>query len=200
MLTVLVRLYEELNQVLPASERKRTVSRNLPLGSRISQLLDALGLASEAIDLALVNSRSVSLQHELQDQDLISLYPEFESFDIRGLTAVRDTPIRNPRFIAERALSDMTCLLRDKGYDCICPNGASSPDLARRSLDEKRIVLTTHPDLAGCIILIAIFVCGADWHRSRCRRLCTGFSLGSIRANKGRIRVSRESGLDHDRG
>ena len=148
MLTVHVRLYEELNQVLPASERKRTVPRTLSLGSRLSRLLDALGLSSEAIDLALVNSRSVSLQHELQDQDLISLYPEFESFDIRGLTAVRDTPIRNPRFIAERALSDVACLLRDKGYDCICPDGASSPELARRSLDEKRILLTTHPDLA----------------------------------------------------
>jgi len=148
MLTVHVRLYEELNQVLPTSERKRTVARTLPLGSRLSRLLDALGLASEAIDLALVNSRSVSLQHELQDQDLISLYPEFESFDMSGFTAVRDTPTRNPRFIAERALSDVACLLRDKGYDCICPNGALLPELARRSRDEKRILLTTNQDLA----------------------------------------------------
>ncbi|MFO7877402.1 MAG: hypothetical protein R6U55_12550 [Desulfovermiculus sp.] len=54
MLTVHVRLYEELNQVHPASERKRTVTRTLPLGSRLSRLLDALGLSSEAIDLALV--------------------------------------------------------------------------------------------------------------------------------------------------
>jgi hypothetical protein len=50
MLTVHVRLYEELNQVLPASERKRTVPRTLPLGARLSRLLDALGLASETID------------------------------------------------------------------------------------------------------------------------------------------------------
>jgi hypothetical protein len=148
MLTVHVRLYEELNHVLPPSERKRIVTRTLPRGSRLSRLLDALGISSEAIDLALVNSRSVSLQHELQDQDLVSLYPEFESFDIRGLTAVRDIPIRNPGFIAEKALSDVACLLRNKGYDCICLDGASSSELARRSLDEKRILLTTDPDLA----------------------------------------------------
>ncbi len=40
MITVHVRIYEELNQFLPPSERKRTVARTLPMGSWLSRLLE----------------------------------------------------------------------------------------------------------------------------------------------------------------
>ncbi|MFO7876155.1 MAG: hypothetical protein R6U55_06190 [Desulfovermiculus sp.] len=74
MLIVHVRLYEELNQVLPASERKRTVTRTLPLGSRLSRLLDALELSWEAIDLALVRvynlDRCFCLRSRLAEEQL----------------------------------------------------------------------------------------------------------------------------------
>ncbi len=58
MITVHVRIYEELNQFLPSSERKRTVARTFHRGSRLSRLLEALGISLEAIDpdLAWVNN------------------------------------------------------------------------------------------------------------------------------------------------
>jgi uncharacterized protein with PIN domain len=39
------------------------------------------------------------------------------------------------------------------GYDCICPDRASEPDLARMSRQEKRIVLTRNPDMASSYAL-----------------------------------------------
>lgn len=82
MLTAHVRLYEELNQVLPASERKRTVPRNLPLGSRLSQLLDALGLASEAIDPDLARvynlDRCLCLRSRLAEEQLQEVVCRFQ--------------------------------------------------------------------------------------------------------------------------
>lgn len=149
MMTISVRLYEELNRVLPEFERKRPVLRVLPAGSSLLNLLAVLGLNPEEVDLALINSRSAPFLHPLDDQDRISLFPEFESLDIRGVSALRDRPLRTPKFVAERTLTALADLLKDRGYDCSCPPQASTEDLARISAGEKRILLTTNPDLAG---------------------------------------------------
>ena len=153
MITVSIRLYEELNRVLPQAERKKAIIRSVPQGSTLSRLLPILGLCPEDIDLALVNSRSVSLDHVLRSQDRVSLYPEFESLDIRGVSAVRDIPLRTPRFAAQSSLSGLARLLRNMGYDCICPDRALEADLARMSRQEKRIVLTRNPDMASSYAL-----------------------------------------------
>jgi len=153
MITVSIRLYEELNRVLPQAERKKAIDRMVPNGSTLRHLLSILGLFPEDIDLALVNSRSVSLDHVLGPQDRVSLYPEFESLDIRGVSAVRDIPLRNPRFVAQSSLRGLAGLLRDMGYDCICPDRALKADLARMSRQEKRILLTSDPDMARSFAL-----------------------------------------------
>jgi hypothetical protein len=147
-ITIQVRLYEELNRVLPAKQRKRSVSRVLPAGSRLVDLLDFLGLKPEEVDLALLNSRSASFQTALKDQDRVSLYPEFESFDIQGVSDLRDRPIRVTKFVAESSLSGLADLLQAKGFSCTCPPQASDEELVRVSEEDKRIILTTDPGLA----------------------------------------------------
>lgn len=148
MITIHVRLYEELNQVLLDTERKKTVARRLFPGAKLDDLLDVMGLRQREIDLVLVNSQSVDFEYLLQDQDMVSLYPEFESLDIHSVSALPERPLRNPRFIAQGDLSSLANLLGQRGYDCLCPPQASGEALARISQQEKRILLTHNPSLA----------------------------------------------------
>lgn len=147
-ITVRLRLYEELNRVMPEEERKTAVLRRLPSGASLGALVESLGLRRDEVDLALVNSRPASFARILEPGDLVSLYPEFESLDIRGATALRGEPLRNPRFVAERSLAGLARLLARRGYDCVCPAQAAPEDLAGISRREKRIFLTRDRDAA----------------------------------------------------
>lgn len=148
MITIHVRLYEELNRVLPYIERKTTVARRLFPGAKVDDLLEVMGLRQAEIDLVLVNSQSVDFAYLLRDQDMVSLYPEFESLDIHSLSVLPERPLRNLRFIAQGNLSSLANLLGQRGYDCLCPAQASGNALARISKQEKRILLTRNPSLA----------------------------------------------------
>jgi len=146
-ITIQLRLYEELSRVLPAKQRKCTVARVLPAGSRLGDLLDLLGVKPEEVDLALVNSRSASFRTPLKDQDRVCLYPEFESFDIQGVSDLRDRPLRVTKFVAESSLSGLADLLQAEGFSCTCPPQASDEALVLISEQDKRIILTSNPGL-----------------------------------------------------
>jgi len=89
MISVRVRLYEELNRVLPLQERKTTLSRSVPQGTTLGHLVDILGLDRDDVDLALINSETASFADKLAHGHRVSLYPVFESFDIQKATALR---------------------------------------------------------------------------------------------------------------
>ena len=148
MITVYVRLYEELNRVLPETEHKKTITRTLAHGSTLNELLELLGLKQGDIDLALVNSRAVNFGYLLQGKDLVSLYPEFESLDIKEAQVLRESPLRNPRFLVEGALRELAGLLQARGYDCLWAPKYSVYELVRLSKTEKRILLSLEDVLA----------------------------------------------------
>jgi len=147
-ISLTIRLYEELNRLLPAAEQKRAFSRELPSGVSLGSLIDALGLDRNEIDLALINSRTASFSDTLSHGDRISLYPVFESFDIRTATALPDRPLRLIRFVMGAELSALAGLLEGLGYDCLCPDSDSLEELARISREEKRILLTRRQNAA----------------------------------------------------
>ena len=153
MITIQLRLYEELNRILAPQEQKRSVYRMLPAGSSLRDLVGSLGLGLEEIDLALVNSGPAPLDQLLQDGDRVSLYPEFESMDISGVCLLRSSPLRNTKFVAEASLSELATILREQGYDCSCPDHAEAYDLARISRKQKRILLTLSSGLAQDLAL-----------------------------------------------
>ena len=172
-----VRLYEELNRVLLEKQINRSDARVLPAGSRLGDLLNLLGLKREEVDLALVNSRSASFHMQLEDQDRVSLYPEFESFDIQGVSALRDKPLRFPRFVAEVCLSSLAILLQEEGFSCTCPARSSDEDLVRISEQEKRIILTTDPGLAGASDLDRCFCLRASKPEEQLQEVLHRFQL-----------------------
>lgn len=87
------RVYEELNDYLPAQRRKTTFSVSLKDLTTIEEAICLLGVPPEEVDLVLVNSESVPFNHVIREGDRISIYPIFETLDISKVTRLRDKPL-----------------------------------------------------------------------------------------------------------
>ena len=139
MVTAWIRVYEELNQFLPAREQKILFPLALPDQSDISHLLGVLGIPASLVDLVLAEGVSVGLAYEIRDGERISLYPVFEAFDIDGLTKMRSEPLRTSRFIATSSLERLSDSLRLMGFDVA--EGPAEDVSLREAECERRILL-----------------------------------------------------------
>ena len=92
--TAYFRLYEELNDYLPAPRKKRTFSFSLKGLTTVREAICSLGVPPEEVDLVLVNGKSVAFDHSIGNGDRISIYPIFETLDISTVTKLRDKPLR----------------------------------------------------------------------------------------------------------
>jgi sulfur carrier protein ThiS len=102
-LSVSIRCYEELNDFLPRPRRrikanhKRDFTVSFEEPCSIERLIVSLNIPPAEVDLVLVNGESVPFSHVVQDQDRVSLYPIFETFDISSVTRLRERPLRKLR-------------------------------------------------------------------------------------------------------
>ncbi len=142
MPTALVRVYEELNDFIPASEHKRRFPAVFQEGDTVKALLEAIGIPHTEIDLILINGLSVPFSYQLQDQDRVSAYPLFESFDITSLSKVRPKPLRKTKFILDVHLGRLAKELRMLGFDTVYSNQHDDEMLSAISNREERIILT----------------------------------------------------------
>lgn len=141
------RFYEELNDFLPASRRKVPFACECAESATVKQAIEALGVPHTEVELILVNSRSVDFGHRVEEGDRISVYPVFESVDIRPLLRLRPVPKRNPRFIADAHLGRLARYLRMLGFDTLYENALPDRQLVQTSVDERRVLLTRDREL-----------------------------------------------------
>jgi uncharacterized protein with PIN domain len=141
-ITARFRFYEELNDFLPAARRKREFRHRLNRRASIKDAIEALGVPHTEVELILVNGESVDFSYIVRDGDCISVYPVFESLDIRPLLRLRPEPLRNPRFVLDTHLGKLARYLRLLGFDCLYRNDFSDEELAEISSHERRILLT----------------------------------------------------------
>lgn len=136
------RLYEELNDFLPAARRKQELEYTFKGSPGIKDPIEAIGVPHTEIDLIIVDGRSVGFDYQLQHGDHVAVYPVFESFDITPLVKLRHKPLRKTAFVLDVNLGKLARKLRMLGFDVIYQNDYSDADLARISVTEKRILLT----------------------------------------------------------
>ena len=113
------RFYEELNDFLPLDKRKKIFSYNFEGNPSVKDAVEAIGVPHTEIDLILANSKSVAFSYHLQDGDMISVYPVFESMDISNVTHLREKPLRKPKFILDVHLGKLAKYLRMLGFDAL---------------------------------------------------------------------------------
>jgi len=136
------RFYEELNDYLHASRRKRSFTHTFAGAPAIKDIIEALGVPHTEIDLILVDGRSVRFSHRLRGGERVAVYPMFERFDIRPLHKLRPKPLRRTRFVADVHLGRLARHLRLLGFDTLYSTKLDDRSLVAISVRERRILLT----------------------------------------------------------
>ena len=141
------RFYEELNDFLPPEKRKVAFDYPLQRRASVKDIIEALGVPHTEVEVILANGTSVDFGYIVEDGDRISVYPMFESLDIRPLLKLRELPLRQPRFVLDCHLGRLARYLRHLGLDTLYRNDYDDDQLAAISAGEHRILLTRDRDL-----------------------------------------------------
>jgi hypothetical protein len=153
------RFYEELNDFLPGHRRKKDFTVEIAGERSAWDMIEALGVPHEKVDLVLANGAPVDFDYIVRDGDRFSVYPVFESFNIKGITQLRDGPLRKTRFIAGPSLGDVVEKIRLFGFDTYYDPLLSDLELIEISNRENRIILTRDKELLECeTVTRAIYV------------------------------------------
>ena len=141
------RFYAELNDFLPPSRRSAPFVHSFLGRPAVKDTIEALGIPHTEVDLVLLDGESVDFRAPLFDGARVSVFPVFESIDIRSITRVRPQPLREPRFVLDVHLGRLTAYLRMLGFDVLFGPKSADDELARIAQSERRILLTRDRDL-----------------------------------------------------
>lgn len=136
------RFYEELNDFFLAANRKTAFTYWFDDSPTVKHAIELLGVPHVEVDLILVNSQSVDFSYKLKNNDYVSVYPVFETFDISGATHLRERPLRSSRFILDVHLGKLVKYLRTLGFDSVYRKDYDDHQIIRTALAEHRIILT----------------------------------------------------------
>ncbi|MBN1439063.1 MAG: Mut7-C ubiquitin/RNAse domain-containing protein [Anaerolineales bacterium] len=171
------RFYAELNDFLPPARRGKAFSHAFQERAGAKDAIESLGVPHTEVDLILVNGRSVDFQHPLHDGDSVSVYPVFESLDIRPVLRLRPEPLRRPAFILDGHLGRLAAYLRLLGFDTLYRNDFADGELAERSAAEGRILLSRDRGLLKRSIVTRGYCVRSDSPRRQLREIVDRFDL-----------------------
>lgn len=143
MKSISIRFYEELNDFLIKEKRKIRFEQEFFGRESVKDLIEAIGVPHTEVDLILVNGKSVDFNYILQDNDDVSVYPVFESFDIKDAQHLRSQPLREPKFVLDVHLGKLSRYLRMLGFDTYYKNNLNDSEVVQISLTESRTILTS---------------------------------------------------------
>jgi uncharacterized protein with PIN domain len=136
------RFYAELNDFLATENKHKAFKLYLKTPVTVREAIESLGIPLSEIDLILINSKPAELNHSLHEQDYVSVYPVFESFDISGISKIRRRPLRESRFILDAHLGKLAKYLRMLGFDTLYQNDFGDQEIIDIARKENRIILT----------------------------------------------------------
>jgi len=136
------RFFEELNDFLSEELYKKTFSYEFIGNPSIKNTVEAIGVPHTEIDLILVNGESVGFNYKMRGGEHVSVYPVFESFDIKPIVRLRSKPIREIKFIVDVNVGKLAQKLRLLGFDTLFKNDFTDKEIVELSLQEKRVILT----------------------------------------------------------
>ena len=137
-----LRFYAELCDLLPRIHRLGRIRRPHLATQSVKDLVESYGVPHTEVEVILVDGRSVGFDHRPVAGNRVSVYPVFESFDVRPLLRLRPEPLRETRFVLDGHLGKLTRRLRLLGLDCGYARDADDDELVEVSVGEHRILLT----------------------------------------------------------
>ena len=131
-----------MTDFLASDLRSGTVTRSFDVPGSVKDMIEGCGVPHTEVDLIIANGRSVAFSYLVDDEDYVSVFPVFESFDITPIVKVRPEPLRTVRFVADNHLGRLARYLRLLGVDTVYELDWTDPELVRISTSEQRILLT----------------------------------------------------------
>ena len=138
---IIFRFYAELNDFLSPEKRMTAFPHALFLHASVKDVIESLGVPHTEVSLILVNSAPVGFTHLVRNEDHISVYPTFTSWDVSSLPQLRP-PLQDLRFAVDNHLGRLATYLRMLGFDALYEGGCDDPELSRIAGRESRILLT----------------------------------------------------------
>jgi len=175
---VLIRFYEELNDFLPPGKRKRDFEVPLNGKETVQKIIEKLGVPRALVDLLLVNGQSASFDNVVGEGDRISVYPVFERFNIRGVSRVRENPLRGLKFIVDSDLKALAQALERLGLDICFRGDLHREETLQAAKKEHRIFLTLREDLPGSRGLDRMIVLKPGSLREQVHQVIDALDLG----------------------
>jgi hypothetical protein len=172
---VYLRFYEELNDYLPPDRKKREFAYQFDDAIDLGQMLQALAVPASEVELILVNGSSADLSYFLFPGDRVSIYPVFESFDVKSLLRIRREPLRRIRFITGPDLSPLASDLRSLGFDAVVESPVCFAETVREG---SGILLTADPDFLNHG-LARVYVVRKTNPREQLEEVLSRFNLGT---------------------
>lgn len=123
------------------------MTRTFDVSPSVKDLIESCGVPHTEVDLIVANGKSVDFSHRVEDNDYISVYPVFESFDVSPIVRVRPEPLRDTRFVADNHLGKLARFLRLLGFDTSYDQKWPDPELVSISVREGRVLLTRDVEL-----------------------------------------------------
>ncbi len=136
------RFYAELNDFLPKPKKQKPFEYAFSGKPGVKDAIEALGVPHTAVDLILVNGKSVSFDYPIEHDDRIAVYPEFELLNISEVTHLRPKALRETKFIVDVNLGKLARNLRLIGLDTLYDNTFSDREIVSIARAQKRIILT----------------------------------------------------------
>ena len=175
----LIRFYEELNRFLAKNIKKKDIDLSVDKKVSVKKVIEDLGVPHTEVDLILVNGQSVDFSYPVGTEDRISVYPVFESFDIKESSRVRPAALRETRFVLDVNLCALARWLRRLGFDTLYSNNYGDGTPARISAEENRILLTKDRGLLKQKIVTRGYCIRSDNTLEQVREVIFRFQLES---------------------
>jgi len=147
MPTATFRFYEELFDFLPNNRKKVDFEAKLNGRQSIKEIIKEFGVPPTEVDLILINGKSVDFNYIIKAGDRVSVYPVFESFNIQNISLLRSFPLRRIQLIADIHMEKIVKPMRMLGFDIDFNGSYTTQDIIEKSIQEKRIILTTRKEL-----------------------------------------------------
>ncbi|MDP4204916.1 MAG: Mut7-C RNAse domain-containing protein [Bacteroidota bacterium] len=141
------RFYAELNDFLRIERRQEVFDYPFHGPLTIREAIESLGIPHTNVDLVLVNGQPVDFTRKLRNNDFISVYPVFETFDISDISKIRRSPLRIPRFVVDAHLGKLAKYLRIMGFDSLYRNDYRDDEIRFIASLQHRIILTRDKEL-----------------------------------------------------
>jgi len=142
-ITLTFEVHPALRFLLPRELRNQpgfqhVIERN----ASIKDVVESLGIPHTEIGTLIVDRREVGFAHQVADQESLVLQPIQQPCDVTHPTLLRPAPLPAPRFLVDQNVARLAALLRMAGFDTTYSPDWHDAELAQRSVQEHRILLT----------------------------------------------------------